>query len=294
MLILVVMFGAARPFMSWCKMRVAVDGTKLVSDWRTGMVASGAKPFRTPALSPSPRVVWNGNPFCEPGCVLYLPGLPGTGASIFDFSGQSNTGTIYGATWTRLPSGLWVLDFDGLDDYVNCGAETSLAITGSLTLKCWVKLDVVIASQPDAYPSFIVKQVNSHTNRNYGIHIDKSGNIIGFMGRNVAGNAWIFLVTATASTYCNDLRWHLVHGVWDRGNTTAYIYVDNVEVVKATGQTNGDLYTAGDNRVSIGRMTAFADSFLDGLIALPRIYNRALSALEIMRHFNQERHLFGV
>jgi len=32
----------------------------------------------------------------------------------------------------------------------------------------------------------------------------------------------------------------------------------------------------------------------DGYIALVRMYNRALNALEIQKHFNREKHLFGV
>jgi hypothetical protein len=33
---------------------------------------------------------------------------------------------------------------------------------------------------------------------------------------------------------------------------------------------------------------------LDGSVALPRIYNRVLTALEVQNHFNREKHLFGV
>ena len=75
----------------------------------------------------------------EPGCVLYLPGLPGGGGKIYDKSSYGNHGTITGAAWKRLPTGLWCLSFDGSDDYVNCGNSESLSIPDAITIKAWVK-----------------------------------------------------------------------------------------------------------------------------------------------------------
>ncbi len=71
-------------------------------------------------------------------CVLHLTGYPPGGATITDFSGQGNHGTITGATWVRLPSGLWVLSFDG-DDYVGCGNAVNLQITNNLGIEVWFK-----------------------------------------------------------------------------------------------------------------------------------------------------------
>lgn len=71
------------------------------------------------------------------GSVLWLPGYPPLGSTIRDFSGNNNHGTITGATWSRLPSGLWVLNFDGADDIINCGSGASLAVVG--TWECLIK-----------------------------------------------------------------------------------------------------------------------------------------------------------
>jgi len=70
------------------------------------------------------------------GCVLFLSGLPGSSSKIYDRSPYGNHGTITGATWKRLPSGLWYLDYDGTDDYVNCGDDTSL-LADILTIETW-------------------------------------------------------------------------------------------------------------------------------------------------------------
>ncbi len=52
------------------------------------------------------------------GSVLYLPGLPGYGDTIWDRTGNGNHGTITGATWTRTAGGLPLLSFDGANDLV--------------------------------------------------------------------------------------------------------------------------------------------------------------------------------
>ncbi len=77
------------------------------------------------------------------GCVLDLPGLPGAGNKIYDRSPYGNHGTITGAVWKRLPSGLWVLNFDGSDDRVDCGDDPSLSPgLGDWSISVWIKATV--------------------------------------------------------------------------------------------------------------------------------------------------------
>jgi len=74
------------------------------------------------------------------GCGLDLPGLPGGGNKIYDRSPYGNISAITGATWKRLPSGLWYLDFDGTDDYVDCGNFTPAGDADKqLTVLYWWK-----------------------------------------------------------------------------------------------------------------------------------------------------------
>jgi hypothetical protein len=77
------------------------------------------------------------------GLVLYLDAgntnsYPGTGTSWRDISGNSNNGTLTnGPTFNSANLGSIVLD--GTDDYVNCGNNSSINITGTgLTLSAWV------------------------------------------------------------------------------------------------------------------------------------------------------------
>jgi len=65
----------------------------------------------------------------------------GAGTTAYDSSGHGNHGTIYGAAWTAgwLVSGL---GFDGVDDYIEVPASTSLnSLTSQITVVAWVKTD---------------------------------------------------------------------------------------------------------------------------------------------------------
>lgn len=88
-----------------------------------------------------PAGVKSGRPHSVPaGSVLYLDGYPPNGTTIYDKSGNGNNGTITGATWVRLRSGLWGLNHAG-EQYVSCGNLGAFPATG--TIKIWFKPDPV-------------------------------------------------------------------------------------------------------------------------------------------------------
>jgi hypothetical protein len=62
----------------------------------------------------------------------------GTGNTASDSSGYNNHGTIINATWTTGKFGD-ALNFDGIDDYVDCGNDTSFDITLENTVSAWIK-----------------------------------------------------------------------------------------------------------------------------------------------------------
>lgn len=61
--------------------------------------------------------------------ILAMPMWKGAGNVIIDYSKYGNYGTNYGATWTGQG-----LDFDGIDDYVNCGNPSGIMSTTELTV----------------------------------------------------------------------------------------------------------------------------------------------------------------
>lgn len=64
----------------------------------------------------------------------------GQGAVLHDFSGNSNNGTIYGASWTSGVSGT-ALGFDGVDDYVDIDFDGGEFNLNTYTLTVWAKVN---------------------------------------------------------------------------------------------------------------------------------------------------------
>jgi len=210
----------------------------------------------------------------EIGCVLSLTGLPGGGSKIYDRSPYGNIGTIIGATWKRLPSGLWCLSFDGTDDYVDCGTGASLILgTGDFTVEAWANS---VASPKDNWPIVIGR--GSTGAGQWMMRI-----AYGLLNFYSSGGA----INITGTTDLRDATWH--HCAFVRSGDNGFVYVDGDEEKSGAGIDNVNLNTTTSLKVSSSQF----DRHWDGHIALPRIYNRALTALEIQDHFQREKHLFG-
>ncbi len=217
----------------------------------------------------------------EPGCVLCLTGLPGGGSKLYDRSPYGNLGTITGATWQRLPSGLWYLDFDGSDDGINCGNPASLQLS-TITWELWVKPKAQTAN--NTYKGLLTKGASYY----HGLHI--------YYQNDNPTYIWL-CVDDTTDTYAGinyrwpspTARWWYVVGIAD--TTRMELFVNAVSVGSATGSYQP---TADSCSVGIGGVGGGSARNCACCIALPRIHNRLLSKFEIQRHFAEEKHLFGV
>ncbi len=227
---------------------------------------------------------------------VYTPMLKGGDSKVKNYANVDTGGAITGAIWKRLPSGLWYLDYDGIDDRTLWAQNDITNIPGALSVSIWVKLDVAIASQPDTVVTLVSKQATSQTNRNFALRITKATDVLDFNGRNAAGDGYIFesAVAAVGATYLDDLIWHKITGVWNRANTTSLIFIDAVARSTDAGQTDADLYTAANGYMDIANSRGQADTFLDGGATLLDLQAKALSAEEEADYYGWQRQIVGV
>lgn len=222
-------------------------------------------------LSRRDKIVFSPPPY---GCVLSLTGRPFVGDRILDNSPYGNHGTITGATWARLPSGLWVNNFDGTDDKIDCGKANQLAnIQLPVTLMCWI--------QSNVYET------------NYAMLITKSNKVELRMGGNTKAIRFVINddesgANSPVSSALVNGKTYLVCGVHTGALMSLFINGASVDS-KVHSTAIGD--NSATNLIIGGRSASF---FWVGQIALPRIFNRALSATEISKIWNNERWLFGV
>ena len=219
----------------------------------------------------------------EKGKVLHLPldkiSYDSATHRFTDKSAYSNHGIGHGTQLGGSPT--FVADhmgqllraapFNGIDDYVDCGNDSSLDITEAITVSAWVK---PIAAT--AWDSMVAK------------HSADEGFYLLF---DILGQKVIFVVKvggASKTAYSNaaipiDSWTHLV-GSYD--NSRVRIYVNGIEQSDGT-DISGNINTTTNNLI-IGRNYNSTEYF-NGGIADARVYNRALSTDEISLLYNSYR-----
>ena len=185
------------------------------------------------------------------------------GSVAYDTSERRNNGSLVNMD----SSTCWVngkiknaLAFDGADDYVNCGNDSSFDVTDAVSISAWIKLNSLTGTQ-----CIVSKGISSTTN--YWMDIRDSGNTIYFGGYTSSGAACYML--ASGCNLTTDRWYHLV-GVYNK--TTMKVYIDGV--LKNETAKSASL-GANSSTLRIGaRMTT---NFFNGVIDEVKIYATALS-----------------
>jgi chitodextrinase len=191
----------------------------------------------------------------------------GAGTTVADVSGNGNTGTIGGATWTTLGKFGNALVFNGTSAQVTVPNAASLQLTTGMTLEAWV----FPTAAPTGWRSVVTKNVD----RYYLMASTDQGN------RPAAGGTWTAGNQNTIGPAVLAVNtWTHLAATFD--GATVRLYVNGVQVASQAqttplATTSGTLQIGGDS---------YPDEFFAGRIDEVRIYNRALSAAEIQTDMN--------
>jgi Concanavalin A-like lectin/glucanases superfamily/Domain of unknown function (DUF1929)/Bacterial Ig domain/Galactose oxidase, central domain len=193
----------------------------------------------------------------------------GSGTTVTDSSGNSNNGTITGATWTTSGRFGNALLFDGTNDWVTVNDAVSLDLTTGSTLEAWVYPTAALSGwrtifakeQPGDILYFLYAASSSSNSPATGVYIGAERNLFGVS--QLASDTWTHL----AGTY---------DGAMQR------LYVNGVEV--ASRPQTGAIQTS-DSPLRIGGNGIWGE-FFQGRLDEMRIYSRALSQAEIQTDIN--------
>ena len=161
------------------------------------------------------------------------------------------------------------MQFDGVNDYIELGTDSSLDIFGGdFSVSLWFNHTI---SSPDRQPLI---EVGHFTNK-MALTLGYLGNTgIGFAVPATPYPVWNF----NAGSGYNDGEWH--HMVATRTGTTYKIYVDNAEL--SFTQT-GAWAVGSNNRIAVGRSSPI---FFNGKLDEVAIWNAALSSDAIQEIYN--------
>ena len=221
------------------------------------------------------------------GLVAHWAFDEGSGTTATDSSGNGHDGTLLGdPTWVAGMIGSGALSFDGSDGLVDVGHDESLSITDELTITVWVKVSdlstfyFLVCKQPsgtagDNYPG------------NYEFRIQSNTGILEFGHQEAEGEQYTFYTSETPITA---EQWYHVAVSITKGELVEF-YIDGISAGSFEQLTNFGVLNDEPVRIG-GRKDGY--SFFNGILDDVRLYDRALSAVQIQKLYNGNPPMFTI
>jgi hypothetical protein len=206
----------------------------------------------------------------DPSLKLYIPLNEGSGGVAKDYSKYGNNGVLTDVEW-GINGGV----FNGTSAYLDCGNDSSLDITDAFTLEVWVKpADLSsgyywVGGKSEAFEFAIHDNGRIYC---YVSNVDKYSR-------------------SDILSWSNGVWYHIAVGTRDGTTEGIKIYRNGIEI--STSVVSSGTISSNNNAVYIGAYAGSLHHF-NGTIDEVRIYNRALSALEILTDYEAERGRYGV
>ena len=194
------------------------------------------------------------------------------GQILRDSSGHDNHGRIHGAQWVKSGTG-HALQFDGVDDHVDCGNHASLDIRGPVTLSAWVCPTTASAQEPGIVGKYFESYALTLYRGGCWWYISNGGN------------------NASAPLSKTGL-WHHVAGTFD--GEWMRLYVNGHEAAKNKSKTTA--VNPGKNFL-MGHIVPNPDApnavsqargHFQGLLDEVSVHDRALSLREVITQYNRQ------
>ena len=229
----------------------------------------------------------NGPRIVTSGLVLYMDAgnsksYPGTGTAWNDLSGNGNNGTLTnGPTYSSDNKGSIVLD--GSNDYITCGNNSSLNITGNITISFWIKLLVTNKNQTVV-----------HKDNQYTLNFGYQGPLPGANLSYADSSHWSYINFGYHGSFLAN-NWYNIIAIRSSNNVT--IYANNILIISKTFGSAITVPATTYNCVVGGYANASSaptENYTNANISMVSIYNRALSSSEVSQNFNATKGRFGL
>ena len=214
-------------------------------------------------LKHHPRAVTNGLLICvDPANISSYSGTGLTARGLV--SGIGST-LVNGIGFSSSNSGTFILD--GTNDYIN-GDTTSFDLTGDLSAEVWFNLSATAGD----WVRLIGK--GDVSNRTFGFWYNNTEQCFLFQRYGTTNN-----VSSTYSITVQTNIWY--HVLVTSNGSTHKLYLNGADVQTQTG-SGPFLSSTSTLKVGYGEI----HTYHNGRIGLYRIYNRALTAQEVLQNYN--------
>jgi hypothetical protein len=210
-----------------------------------------------------------------------------TGGGWKDLTGKGSNGELVNGVRENSDN-LGSLIFDGMDDYVNCGALSGSF--SSFTIITWF-YPTVVAN----YNNVLDCNSGYYSSGNVGPRLEmNSSGTLGWVYSNNTGNNSEFYFHNVINSGLAANTWHCAAITYNGGaNISATYYNGNATGVTRSTSGSPIGFAGTFNNLNIGR-GFFNGRYFQGRISQTQIYNRTLTASEIQQNFNSLRGRFGL
>lgn len=200
----------------------------------------------------------------------------GTGTTATDLSGNNNSCTLANITHTAGPSGYWA--FNGSNSSI------TTAVAPTFNLSAGVSMEMIF------------KSADIQSRAQGFMQFNAGSSYINFYTSGIGGLRWETWINAgasqggafyTPSTLTNNTWYHAVGTYSSSG--AAIIYINGVQAASAS--YSGYVYSSAFNASLIVGQYA---GYMSGNIPVAKMYNRALTAAEVLQNFNALRGRYGL
>jgi hypothetical protein len=231
-----------------------------------------------------PKIVTSGLVLCLDG--KSTPSYPGSGSSWNDISS-------FGATCSLVNSPIYTssdgsFSFDGVDEYGSItNAQTR---SNTVTNEIWARPSSLTGGEGGR--STLIRATGSNTLSDTYFALSSLGAILTDM-RNSDDASYTLYSTSQGIVVIN--RWYHIVQVINRPSGNLRIYLNGSSVLNSSTSTHNMSYTAAVQIAQQGTNTAsaFARRY-SGRIGAVRIYNRVLSAAEVLQNYNATKGRYGL
>jgi hypothetical protein len=194
----------------------------------------------------------------------------------YDKSGNANNGTlINGPTFSNTDGGSIVFDF--VNDLVDTGiTKTQIPTTSDVTFEVWAYPTNNLANEE----WLGISNINSVSPNYHNVAIGRYTDNKVYFNNYDGSEHRVYSDSAILN------NWYHVVGI--RRSNTNYLYVNGLQQTQTLSSGNPNI--GASITFKIGKI----DTYYKGRFAQTKIYNRALSAAEVLQNFNATRGRYGI
>jgi hypothetical protein len=214
---------------------------------------------------------------------------PGSGTSWRDMSGNNNNGALTNGPIFDSGS-IKSIFFDGTNDLVNFGASSSLNVTNNVSFDIWFKLGNNYGVVGSTYGGIIAKRTEFSGISTFGVNQNGTGNLFQIYFNSVGSYQ---VLSFSTSQYFSPNIWVNLSATFlqSGGNTIITAYKNGFFI--SSGSFAGNIPAASSANVTVG-CSYLNQEFTNMNCGPVKVYNRALSALEVLQNYNAQKSRFNL